>query len=213
MLERRPERPLTPDGFAALVPVSRETLERLGLYLSLLRRWQAAINLVAASTLTDPWRRHVLDSGQLMRFVPAGARRLVDLGSGAGLPGLVLAIMGVQDVHLIESDRRKAAFLREAARATGTRVTVHATRIEAAPMLEADAVTARALAPLPALLDHAYRFATPATCLLFPKGRQLEAELTEAAAGWTMKLVREASLSDPEGQIVIISGLRRAGSD
>src|SRR5215213_13399 len=113
---RQRERPLTPEGLTALVPVSRETVERLGVYLDLLRRWQRTINLVAASTLADPWRRHILDSAQLIRFVPGDAARLVDLGSGAGLPGLVLAIMGLPDVHLIESDRRKAAFLREAAR-------------------------------------------------------------------------------------------------
>src|SRR5690349_24214445 len=112
MSVRRPEAglrsgSLTPEQFADLVPVSRETLERLAAYLDLLRRWQRTINLVGAGTLDDPWRRHILDSIQLVRFLPEGARRLVDLGSGAGLPGLVLAIMGVPDVHLIESDRRK----------------------------------------------------------------------------------------------------------
>src|SRR5918912_3476535 len=128
MSVRRPEAgrmsgPLTPEGFAELVPVSRETLDRLAAYLDLLRRWQRTINLVGAATLDDPWRRHLLDSAQLLRFLPEGVRRLVDLGSGAGLPGLALAILGVPEVHLIESDRRKAAFLREAARATGAAAT------------------------------------------------------------------------------------------
>jgi 16S rRNA (guanine527-N7)-methyltransferase len=213
MSERQRERPLTPQDLATLVPVSRETVERLEVYLDLLRRWQRTINLVAASTLADPWRRHILDSAQLMRFVPGDATRLVDLGSGAGLPGLVLAIMGMPDVHLIESDRRKAAFLREAARATGAKVAVHACRIEEAPPLSADIATARALAPLKDLLGHAHRFATPGTRCLFPKGRQVEAELTDAGASWTMEVERQPSLSDADGRILIITGLRRVGSD
>jgi len=213
MSERPREAPLTPEAFAACVPVSRETLDRLGLYLDLLRRWQRTINLVAASTLGDPWRRHILDSAQLMRFVPATATRLVDLGSGAGLPGLVLAIMGAPAVALIESDRRKAAFLREAARATAAEATVHACRIEEAPPLAADVITARALAPLKELLGHAYRFATAETRYVFPKGRGVEAELTEAAASWTMEVERQPSLSDADGRILIITGLRRVGSD
>src|SRR5690349_9665552 len=178
MSVRRPEAglrsgSLTPEQFADLVPVSRETLDRLAAYLDLLRRWQRTINLVGAGTLHNPWRRHILDSAQLVHLLPEGARRLVDLGSGAGLPGLILAIMGVPEVHLIESDRRKAAFLREAARATATPVTVHACRLQAAPPLAADVVTARALAPLPQLLPLAARFATPATSNLFLKGRQV----------------------------------------
>jgi 16S rRNA (guanine527-N7)-methyltransferase len=213
MSERQRERPLTPQDLAALVPVSRETVERLDVYLDLLRRWQRTINLVAASTLADPWRRHILDSAQLMRFVPGAATRLVDLGSGAGLPGLVLAIMGVRDVHLIESDRRKAAFLREAARVTGAGATVHACRIDEAPPLAADIVTARALAPLKDLLGHAHRFATPGTRCLFPKGRQVEAELTDAGASWTIEVERQPSLSDIDGRILIITELRRVGSD
>ena len=218
MSARRPEAgsqagPLTPEGFAELVPVSRETLDRLAAYLDLLRRWQRTINLVGAGTLDDPWRRHILDSAQLVRFLQERTRRLIDLGSGAGLPGLVLAMLGVPEVHLIESDRRKAAFLREAARATAAPATVRAVRIEAAPPLTADVVTARALAPLKNLLPRAARFATPATRCLFLKGRQVETELTEAARGWTMEVQRRPSLSDAEGCVLIISGFGRVGSE
>ncbi len=204
--------PLRPEAVGELLGVSRETLARFKVYLDLLRRWQRAINLVGAATLADPWRRHVLDCGQLWRFWPEGARRLVDLGSGAGLPGLVLAIAGAPDVHLVESDRRKAAFLREAARAAGASVVVHAARIKDVPPLGADAVTARALAPLSDLLGHAERHATPGAVCLFPKGRQAEAELTGAARGWTMRVERRPSLSDAEGQILTIREFRRAGS-
>ena len=119
-------RPLTRQQAGELLGVSRETLDRLQAYLDLLARWQQRINLVGASTLADPWRRHVLDSAQLWRWWPDRARVLADLGSGAGLPGLVLAVLGAPVTHLVESDRRKAAFLREAARATGALVTVHA---------------------------------------------------------------------------------------
>jgi rRNA small subunit methyltransferase G len=117
--------PLGPEGFvaemaAAGIDVSRETRQRLSAYLELLRRWQGAINLVGASTLADPWRRHILDCGQIAPHVPHGAASVLDLGSGAGLPGLVLALLGVPGVQLVESDGRKAQFLREAARATGT---------------------------------------------------------------------------------------------
>jgi 16S rRNA (guanine527-N7)-methyltransferase len=208
---KRPEasRALTREQAGALRGVSRETLDRLETYLDLLKRWQRTINLVGASTLADPWRRHILDSGQLWRFWPPGARVLVDLGSGAGLPGLVLAILGAPVVHLIESDRRKASFLREAARACGAVVTVHAARIEDVPPLAADVITARALAPLPELLALAEPHLRPGTIGLFLKGRQAETELTLARESWTMSAEREPSLSDPDSQALIISEVRR----
>src|SRR5262245_58873059 len=121
----RHDRPLGPEDIGQVLEVSRETLERLAVYVGLLRQWQRTINLVGPATLADPWRRHILDSAQLWAHLPGGARVLVDLGSGAGLPGLVLAILGAPDVHLIESDRRKAAFLREAARRVDAQARVH----------------------------------------------------------------------------------------
>src|SRR5579872_6350644 len=108
------------DGFAKRIVVSRETLDRLTLYVELLIAWNRRINLVGANTIGDIWRRHILDSAQLMPLLPDGTRVVVDVGSGAGLPGLVLAMLGVPEVHLVESDQRKAAFLREAQRVTGT---------------------------------------------------------------------------------------------
>lgn len=209
----RPDReaPLGREGFARLVAVSRETLDRLEAYLALLQRWQRAINLVGPSTLADPWRRHLLDSAQLAAHWPDGGRVLVDLGSGAGLPGLVLAALCAPEAHLVESDQRKAAFLREAARTLGVKATVHACRIDAAPPLRADAVSARALASLPELLDHAERFLHPGTRCLFLKGRNAEAELTAAREGWMMQARVLPSLSAEDGRILLLDEVTRAG--
>lgn len=195
--------------FSAATNVSRETLARLETYADLLRKWQAAINLVGPATLPDLWRRHMLDSWQLLDLLPPGCRTLVDLGSGAGFPGLVLAILGVPAVHLIESDTRKCAFMAEVARATGVTVQLHRTRIEAAPPVAADAVTARALAPLDRLLDWATRFRTAGTTLLFLKGQDVERELTEATISWKLDLERIASRSDPRGCVLRITGFTR----
>ncbi len=203
-----PERPLGREGFTHLFPVSRETLACLEAHLALLERWQRRIELVGRSTLADPWRRHLLDSAQLRPLIPEGARRLVDLGSGAGFPGLVLAILGVPEVHLIEADRRKAAFLREAARVTGCRnVVVHARRIEELDPFPADVVTARAFAPLDRLLACARRFWRPGTLGLFLKGRGVERELTAAREHWRMRAELRPSLSSPEGRILLVHEL------
>jgi 16S rRNA (guanine527-N7)-methyltransferase len=201
---------LGPEGFASETGVSRETLERLRTYADLLAKWTARIDLVAPSTLPDLWRRHMLDSAQLSPLIPAEARRLVDLGSGGGFPGLVLAILGAPDVHLVESDQRKCAFLREVARATATPVTVHAARIEAVPALGADVVTARALAPVDRLLGWAVPHLAPDGFCLFLKGARSDDELTAAAGTWTMAADPLPSRSDPSGRILRLRGVARA---
>lgn len=194
--------------------VSRETLTRLDVYEALLRRWQGAINLVARSTLDDPWTRHFLDSAQLLPLLPPECRVLVDLGSGAGFPGLVLSILGVPEVHLIESDRRKAIFLGEVIRATAATATVHAARIEEVEPFPADAVTARALAPLDELLAYAHPFIGAEGTALLPKGRQVEEELTRAGSHWTMRVERFDSVTEPRtsgaGSILRLSRIFRA---
>lgn len=189
-------------GFAKLTGVSRETLDRLAKYVELLTSWNRRINLVGRDTIGDVWRRHILDSAQLFPLIPHEARRLVDLGSGAGLPGLVLAIMGVPEVHLIESDGRKAVFLQEALRVTGAPAVVHARRIDRVPGFAADVVTARALAPLPELLPISERFLGPRSLCLFLKGRMVDEELTEAAKAWHIRVDRQPSLADPSGCIL-----------
>lgn len=188
--------------------VSRETIERLEAYAALLVRWQARINLVGPDTVPALWRRHLIDSAQLWPHLPAGARRLVDLGSGAGFPGLVLAILGAPDVHLVESDARKGAFLREAARVTATPVTILSRRIEQIPSLGADVITARALAPLPRLLEWAVPHLAPGGQCLFLKGRGAEDELTAAAKDWKIGHRRIPSLTDPDGAILQLREVR-----
>lgn len=198
------------NGFRKAAGVSRETLERLAVYEALLRKWQKTINLVGPKTLDEAWGRHFLDSAQLFPLLPESAKVLVDLGSGAGFPGLVLAILGVPEVHLIESDVRKCAFLREAARATGAAVTVHTKRIEAVQGLQADVVTARALAPLADLLTWAAPFLGQTGVALFLKGQNVEDELTDTTKYWKMRVERFDSLTDSSGSILRLSGIVRA---
>jgi 16S rRNA (guanine527-N7)-methyltransferase len=198
-----------PKGFAELVPVSRETLARLEAYAALLTQWSARINLVGRDTLADLWRRHILDSAQLCRFVPDSARNLIDLGSGAGLPGLVLAILGAPGVELVEADARKSAFLREAARIARADVTLRACRIQAVPPHPAHIVTARACAPLDRLLELAEPFLAPDSVCLFLKGERYEEELTAACKRWTMKASVEQSLSDRRGVILRLQQVAR----
>jgi len=201
----RPVRtPLGRDGFARVFPVPRETLERLEAYVGLLRTWNRRINLVGGNTMGDPWRRHILDSAQIARHLPDKARVLVDLGSGAGLPGLVLALVTGLETHLVESDQKKAAFLREAARATGTAVKIHAQRAEKLPPIAADVITARALAPLPELLALAAPFARAGTRCIFLKGRSAADELTLIRKSSNMPARLVPSLSDPGSMIVIL---------
>jgi len=203
---------LSPEGVAQALSVSRETLQRLRTYVDLLESWNGRINLVSPASLQDVWRRHILDSGQLLRHLPTATRILVDLGSGAGFPGLVLAILGVPEVHLIESDQRKAAFLREAARVSGTTVTIHAQRIESVKGFAADVVTARALAPLAQLLDWSAPFLGRHTVCLFLKGAEGPNELTAASRRWIMGTQVLASLTDPTGHILRVEELSHAPS-
>lgn len=198
--------PLTAEAFRRATGVSRETLDRLQAYADLLVRWQARVNLVGRSSLADLWRRHMLDSAQLAAMVPPGTRCLVDLGSGAGFPGLVLAILGVDGVHLIESDRKKCAFLREAARQTAAPVQILAERIEDVPPFPADVITARALAPLRRLIPLARPFVRPDTVLLFLKGQDVDRELTEATKQGILTVARTPSMTSPDGTVLRIGG-------
>lgn len=199
------------ERFARTTGVSRETLGRFDAYAALIQRWQPAVNLIAKSTLDQMWIRHFLDSAQLFAHLPESTRILIDLGSGGGFPGLVLAILGVPEVHLFESDTRKAAFLRNAARQLAVPAVVHAQRIEQIQPFPADVVTARALAEVSQLLNHAAPFLRDGGTCLFLKGARVAEELTKASALWHISSVEtKQSVSDPTGRVVRLQGIAPA---
>jgi 16S rRNA (guanine527-N7)-methyltransferase len=194
----------------ALTPVSRETADRLDRFVAALMDWQLRINLIAPSTEAKLWTRHVADSLQLLALAPA-ARTWVDLGSGGGFPGLVIACALADTpgacVHLVESNAKKAAFLREAARTTGVPAVVHAVRIVDFVENFAESVatvTARALAPLGELLAAAYPLLKRGAIGLFPKGQDVGAELTVAAKCWNIQASLAPSRTDPKARIVCV---------
>ena len=192
--------------------VSRETFPRIEAFADLVQRWNRKINLVADASTEQLWHRHIADSAQLIDHLPARAKTWIDLGSGAGFPALVCAIcLGEQApaLTLVESDQRKAVFLREAIRATGAKAEVLANRIEAIPTKPYDIVTARALAALPKLLTYAEPFCHEGTVLLLPKGKAAESELTQASGDWHMDIDRIPSRTDSEATILRIRGLGR----
>ena len=182
--------------------------------MDLLLRWNQRVNLVSDRSADTLWDRHVADSLQLLPLVPHGTASMLDLGSGAGFPGLILAIVSGLPVGLVESDKRKAAFLTEAAARLGLdHVTVHPKRIEQTALAPAPLLTARALAPLPILLRHAHALLAPGGVALFPKGRTAEEELTAASRDWIMRAERFPSRTDPASTILRISEIRPAGSE
>lgn len=188
--------------------VSRETVEKLETYRRLLEKWQKAINLVGPTTVDDIPTRHFFDSAQMLRYIPDTDICMVDLGSGAGFPGLVLAILGVREVHLVESDVRKATFLREVSRETKTPVTIHDIRAEDVVIPNAGLVTARALAPLTDLLGYMVKIA-PKGAGLFLKGLQYAEEVEKAAKKWHFSHEVFPSESDISGKIIRISDLSK----
>jgi 16S rRNA (guanine527-N7)-methyltransferase len=197
-----------------LTPVSRETKKRLELFVDLLSVWQKKTNLVAPSTLNELWTRHIADSLQLVPLAP-GALTWVDLGSGGGFPGIpiacALASQPGAKVHLIESNGKKASFLREAVRVTSAPAVVHQERVEnfAENCAEAvDVVTARAFAPLKILCDQAFPLINRGAVGLFLKGQDVEAELTDAAKYWRLVASRVPSRTSPESSILVVRGLR-----
>jgi 16S rRNA (guanine527-N7)-methyltransferase len=185
--------------------VSRETDARLRTFVDLLLNWNQRINLIAASDEAIVWERHVADSLSLLPLLPAGFAHGIDIGSGGGFPGLVLAIAADRPFHLVESDQRKAAFLREAARAVEAPAVVHAERVERVRIDPAPLITARAVAALPILLRWSARLLAPGGVCIFPKGRNVEGELTAAVAEWNMRVERLPSPTDSSATILRIS--------
>ena len=201
---------------AGVRDVSRETCERLEIYADLLKRWNPKINLVSPKTIVDLWTRHIADSAQLFSIAPEW-RYWVDMGSGAGLPGLVIAALAAENVDaqvtFIESDARKCAFMREAAQKMGVAADIRNCRIEdAAPLRAApDIISARALAALDKLLSLAAPLAGAQTKYLFPKGAALESELTAASAHWHIEADRIPSLTDGTAEILFVRKAERHG--
>lgn len=197
---------LSPQEIASRFNVSRESFQRLTRYVDLLTAWQSKINLIGPSTVADIWSRHILDSLQLLPSLPEGATVLAELGSGAGIPGIPLGIVSGLELHLYESNAKKAAFLGEALRRTGTKGTVHNIRIETLARLanipKVDVVVARALAPLPLLLDYAAPFLSGGAVGLFHKGQDVDIELTEATKYWKLEFLRHPSICDSRGVIL-----------
>ena len=203
--------PYGPDDFQRDTGVSRETLERLRAYAELLAKWNARINLVGRESEPDLWRRHVLDSAQLLPLVPKEAQSVADIGTGAGLPGLILSVLNTSaQIHLIESDRRKAAFLREAIRVMQSTAIVHESRVDEVDLPPQDVVVARACAPLDRLLEMAEKLISIHTVCLFPKGTQVEQELTAARLRWKMQVRQVPSRTDPGGRILVLTEVARA---
>lgn len=199
---------MTPDDVARLLNVSRETIDKFRAYLTLLEKWQARINLVANSTLAEAWQRHILDSGQLAAFYPPQTKNIMDVGSGAGFPGLVLAIMGGVTVDLVESDQRKAVFLSTVIRELDLPAKVHNQRIETLPQLFPDVITARALAPVPKLLKLIENQLSPEIVCLFLKGAAVQDELTNLRTYSTMDATTHPSLSGPTGVVLELKNSR-----
>lgn len=193
---------MTADEVGKVLNVSRETLCQLEEYLALLEKWQRRINLVANSTMGNVWQRHILDSAQLVNFYPPNTKKILDVGSGAGFPGLVLAIMGNVEVDLVESDQRKAIFLSTVIRSLGLPAKVYNQRIETLPNLAPDVITARALAPVPKLMKLIENQISLGTVCLFLKGASVEDELTELQTYSTMEAVNHPSLSGANGVVL-----------
>jgi 16S rRNA (guanine527-N7)-methyltransferase len=207
------EVPLSPDAFAELAGVSRETLGRLKLYATMLEDWGARHNLMSRASAADLWRRHFWDSAQLVPLVPEDAATLVDLGSGAGFPGLVLAeCLRTRAIKLtlIEATAKKCRFLEAVRDRLGLDVEIRCGRVEEAPRQAFDVISARAVAPLPVLLSYAQRFWEPRTMGLLLKGQNVDAELTEAHKSWKMRVKHHTSRSDSSGVILEVRELRSA---
>lgn len=202
-------------GKVAGLSVSRETTVALEQFAALVERWNPAINLVGKTTLPDLWNRHIVDSAQLFSRCPPAAELWLDLGSGGGFPGIVVAVLARElqtqlKVAMVESDLRKATFLRESCRVLGLTAVVHSTRIESLPPQHADVLSARALAPLNVLLSYAEQHLAKSGLALFPKGARHDQEILETDKDWSFEHVCTPSLSDDNAAILEIRNIRRA---
>tara|TARA_B100000700_G_scaffold320926_1_gene419149 strand:- start:256 stop:873 length:618 start_codon:yes stop_codon:yes gene_type:complete len=197
----------SPEVFLEHVNVSRETIEKLEVYANLLLRWQVKVNLVSTNSLERAWHRHFLDSAQIFSVLPKKATSAIDVGTGAGFPGLVLSIMGLENVQLVEQNKKKCAFLYEVIRETEATALVYPCKIEKLPIKNYDVVLARAFMALDGLLKVVSPFFGKDTLGVFPKGLKVNQELTEASKNWKMKTAIKQSITNPDGKIVMIKDL------
>ena len=194
--------------------VSCETLEKLKTYQELLLEWQKKFNLVSNSSLENVWERHFEDSAQLFEYIPEDAENLIDFGSGAGFPAMVIAIIANEKtpylkVTMVESIKKKTLYLNEVAVKTGVNVEIKNDRIENLPLKKYDVITSRAMASLVDLLKYAYPFCSERTVCLFPKGKNYSLELAEAHKKWRFKCSIEQSKVSEEGKILIITDIKK----
>lgn len=202
---------LGPEEFKELSGISNESFERLEIYIDLLKRWQQNINLVGKNSLFDVWGRHILDSTQLSKFITPRMMAIADIGTGAGFPGMVLAIIAVKkdrEIHLIESNQRKCAFLREVNLATQAGVFIHNKRVENITELSVDLVISRAVASVEKLLQFSNFILKKDGQCLFLKGNKWRDELTQAQLKWMMKETIIQSMTDPTGKILKLEEIR-----
>lgn len=193
--------------------VSRETLDRLEDFVSLLQEENERQNLVSQATIADVWQRHILDSLQLLRWAPSPTASWIDLGTGAGFPGLIVAALHNGPVTLVEERRLRVEFLVRAAAALGVaeNVRIVARKVERMERQGFDVISARAFAPLPKLLELGSRFSTNKTIWILPKGRNARSELDAALASWQGRFRIEPSLTDPDAGIIVADGVKRNG--
>ncbi len=201
----------TYEKFCSHVFVSRETYEKLCVFHKTLIKWQNSINLISKSTIKNIWERHFLDSAQLYKFVKDIEGNIMDFGSGAGFPGIVLAIMGKKNIHLVESDYKKCVFLKEIAMLTETDITIHNCRIEDLSFINVDLITCRALASLSKLIDYVEGFIDKALAekqklpkLLFLKGKSYHSEVLELGNNNKIIFEEYPSITDKHGRILYI---------
>ena len=190
------------ETISKFLDVPRETQEKLDCYVQLLIKWQARINLISSKTLPEIWHRHILDSAQLVSYLPKSPSVILDMGSGAGLPGVILAILTRHRLHLVESDSRKMAFMRTALHETGTSAILHEQRMETVPALRPDIITARALAPLSQLMTLASGQHHEKIEYLFLKGREAKQELTTLPACPKIEAKCLPSVTDSQASII-----------
>ena len=188
----------------AYLNVSRETAAKLEVYVRLLEKWQQRINLVSSKTLPYIWQRHILDCAQLTAHLPTRSGRIMDIGAGAGLPGVILAILTECEVHLVESDAKKVAFMHTALAEIDVPAFIHHARIEELPPLNSDVITARALAPLSKLIQLTQMQDHPGLSYLFLKGKGVNQELTELSTSSKLRAVSYPSITDRDASIIYL---------